>query len=116
MNACACPTCGQTLPEAGMSIDMDAGIIVRNGRFAHLTEREFDIFTRLNAQPMRVVSKETLHSLLYDMRGGDDDPMEKIIDVFICKLRKKLKPLGIVIETVWARGWRITTTLEASAS
>ncbi|GAA2871795.1 DNA-binding response OmpR family regulator [Aminobacter niigataensis] len=37
----------------------------------------------------------------------NEDPEIKIIDVWICKLRKKLLPLGVKIETVWGRGYRL---------
>lgn len=51
-------------------------------------------------------SKQQLHAILF---GGaiDGGPEIKIIDVFICKLRRKLKPWGIQIETYWGRGYGI---------
>lgn len=50
------------------------------------------------------VTKETFLNLMY---GGlpDDEPELKIIDVFICKLRKKLKPFDIEVTTIWGRGY-----------
>lgn len=51
------------------------------------------------------MSKERLHELLYvDPSGG---PELKVIDVFICKLRRKVTDLGILIETVWGQGYRL---------
>ena len=37
----------------------------------------------------------------------DEEPEPKIVDVFVCKMRKKLKPHGIVISTVWGQGYRL---------
>lgn len=55
----------------------------------------------------RLHSKEHLLSSLYGGRGGDE-PEIRIIDVFICKIRHKLAGSGIVIETLWGRGYRLT--------
>ena len=53
-----------------------------------------------------VLSKEALLSQLY---GGMDEPHVKIIDVFICKIRKKLAEAGAtdIVRTVWGRGYTI---------
>ncbi len=62
-------------------------------------------------------TKQSLHTALYadDPDGGPD---LKIIDVFACKLRKKLAPLfapdTLVIETVWGRGYRIDDLMKAA--
>ena len=37
----------------------------------------------------------------------EEEPEQKIVDVFVCKMRKKLKPFGIVISTVWGQGYRL---------
>jgi len=53
-----------------------------------------------------LVSKEQiLESAYYDR--ADDPPEIKIVDVFICKLRKKLKPYGVQITTIWGVGYRL---------
>ena len=54
----------------------------------------------------QVVTKDMLMSHLY---GGSDEPPVKIIDVFICKLRRKLEAVGAdgMIATVWGRGYAI---------
>jgi len=53
-----------------------------------------------------LVSKEQiLESAYYDR--VDDPPEIKIVDVFICKLRKKLKPYGVQITTIWGVGYRL---------
>lgn len=53
-----------------------------------------------------IATKEAIHAALY---GDDDDggPDEKIIDVHICKLRPKISPFGLSIDTVWGQGFRL---------
>lgn len=47
-------------------------------------------------------TKEQIMHHLYQMR---DEAEIKIVDVFVCKVRKKLKPFGIKIETIWGKGY-----------
>lgn len=54
----------------------------------------------------RTHSKESILSALYFDRG-DDAPEIKIVDVFICKIRRKLQGTGIVIETIWGVGYHL---------
>ncbi|SMH42189.1 winged helix-turn-helix domain-containing protein [Mesorhizobium australicum] len=98
-----CPCCGQSLPiDETLRID-EAGFVVRNGRFARLNPAEAAIFGKLRERAGRIVSKETLHSALYLLEPESEI---KIVDVHICKLRKKLTPIGLPIETVWGTGYR----------
>lgn len=72
----------------------------------HLTNKEFEILQVLVKRRNTVISKETFLTALY---GGLDTPDPKIIDVFICKLRKKLKHKGCgdLIQTAWGKGYVI---------
>lgn len=54
-------------------------------------------------------SKESILSALYYERP-DEAPEIKIVDVFVCKLRKKLVGYPIVIETLWGSGYRVADT------
>ena len=60
-----------------------------------------------------VLTKEAFLNHLY---GGMDEPEMKIIDVFICKLRRKLSDAGApnVIATVWGRGYMVRDTVAPS--
>ena len=74
-----------------------------------LTAKEYAMMELLCLRKGSVVSKESFLDHLY---GGMDEPEMKIIDVFICKLRKKFEEVGVdfnPIETVWGRGYRIKT-------
>lgn len=69
----------------------------------HLTGKEYQMFELLSLRKGITLSKEAFLTHLY---GGMDEPELKIIDVFICKLRKKFSALnGHRIETVWGRGY-----------
>ena len=69
-----------------------------------LTPAETRIVCALMARD--VCSKEHLLAVAHD--GRTDEPPEiKIVDVFICKVRKKLVPHGITISTLWGAGYRL---------
>lgn len=72
----------------------------------HLTGKEYGLLELLALRKSITLSKETFLNHLY---GGMDEPELKIIDVFICKLRHKLKDMtGARVETVWGQGYRLT--------
>jgi two-component system cell cycle response regulator CtrA len=76
-----------------------------DGARVHLTGKEFDIIELMSLRKGTTVTKDSFLNHLY---GGMDEPELKIIDVFICKLRKKLSLAcggANYIETVWGRGY-----------
>lgn len=73
---------------------------------ARLTPNESKIAGFLAARGR--VSKAQLFHHLFGHRLADDQPEPKIIDVFICKVRAKLKPHGIEIKTIWGSGYEMT--------
>lgn len=88
-----------------LSVNMDAHTVEVDGQPVHLTGKEYGILELLSLRKGTTLTKEMFLNHLY---GGMDEPELKIIDVFICKLRKKLsKATGDVnyIETVWGRGY-----------
>ena len=76
------------------------------GAPVHLTGKEYAILELLVLRKGMVLTKEAFLNHLY---GGMDEPEVKIIDVFICKLRKKLSHAGAdnLIGTVWGRGYML---------
>jgi DNA-binding winged helix-turn-helix (wHTH) protein len=71
----------------------------------HLTGKEYQMLELLSLRKGTTLTKEMFLNHLY---GGMDEPELKIIDVFICKLRKKLAQAtegDNYIETVWGRGY-----------
>ncbi len=75
-----------------------------DGHEVRLTSKEFAILELLVVRKGQVLTKTALLNHLY---GGIDEPDGKIVDVFICKLRKKLQAVGgsDLISTVWGRGY-----------
>jgi two-component system cell cycle response regulator CtrA len=74
------------------------------GQRVHLTGKEYQMLELLALRKGTTLTKEMFLNHLY---GGMDEPELKIIDVFICKLRKKLASATgkNYIETVWGRGY-----------
>lgn len=56
-----------------------------------------------------IASKTQILTAIMADRGADDEPEIKIVDVYICKVRHKIKPFGVAIDTVWGRGYSLTT-------
>lgn len=52
-------------------------------------------------------SKEQLLIACTNDVTGNKVPEIKIVDVYICKIRRKLEKFGIVIETAWGRGYNL---------
>lgn len=68
-----------------------------------LTASEARMFAFLTTRD--IATKQQIHDALYGLRPDGDDPEMKIIDVFVCKARKKLSKFGVVIETHWGQGY-----------
>jgi two-component system, cell cycle response regulator CtrA len=88
-----------------LCINLDAKTVEVNGARVHLTSKEYQMLELLALRTGTTLTKEMFLSHLY---GGMDEPEMKIIDVFICKLRKKLANASggkDYIETVWGRGY-----------
>ena len=86
-------------------VNLDARTAVVNGTRVHLTRKEYQMLELLSLRKGMTMSKEMFLNHLY---GGLEEPAIKIIDVFMCKLRKKLANASggkDYIETVWGRGY-----------
>ena len=88
-----------------INVNLDAKTVDVNGEMVHLTGKEYQMLELLSLRKGTTLTKEMFLNHLY---GGMDEPELKIIDVFICKLRKKLAEATgghNHIETVWGRGY-----------
>ena len=72
---------------------------------AHLTRSERQILRCVVDATPRIATKAMLLDALMSGREGDDAPAIKIVDVFICRIRQKIAPLSILIETHWGIGY-----------
>ena len=88
-----------------VAVNLDAKTVEVEGAPVHLTGKEYQMLELLSLRKGTTLTKEMFLNHLY---GGMDEPELKIIDVFICKLRKKLSAAtggDNYIETVWGRGY-----------
>ncbi len=88
-----------------LAVNLDARTVEAEGKPIHLTGKEYGILELLSLRKGTTLTKEMFLNHLY---GGIDEPELKIIDVFVCKLRKKLSTAtdgDNYIETVWGRGY-----------
>lgn len=98
----------QSLIRTGkLSVNLDGKTVEVDGSRVHLTGKEYAMLELLSLRKGTTLTKEMFLNHLY---GGMDEPELKIIDVFICKLRKKLALAcrgENYIETVWGRGYAL---------
>ena len=98
----------QSVVQAGdLIVNLDTKTVEVNGTRVPLTGKEYQMVELLAQRKGMTISKEMF---LHHLYGGRDEPGMKIIDVFICKLRKKLANVSggkDHIETSWGRGYTI---------
>ena len=94
------------ISTGNIAVNLDAKTVEVDGDRVHLTGKEYQMLELLSLRKGTTLTKEMFLNHLY---GGMDEPELKIIDVFICKLRKKLNQAGgdQNIDTVWGRGYTL---------
>jgi two-component system, cell cycle response regulator CtrA len=95
-----------------ITVNLDAKTVEVEKQRVHLTGKEYQMLELLSLRKGTTLTKEMFLNHLY---GGMDEPELKIIDVFICKLRKKLANATggeHHIETVWGRGYVLRDPVE----
>lgn len=88
-----------------LTVDLSEKIVTVDGSQVHLTGKEFAVLELLALRKGTTLTKDMFLNHLY---GGIDEPELKIIDVFVCKVRKKLANASggeNYIATVWGRGY-----------
>tara|TARA_Y100001960_G_scaffold287408_1_gene325522 strand:- start:397 stop:1092 length:696 start_codon:yes stop_codon:yes gene_type:complete len=88
-----------------LSVNLDGRTVEVDDKPVHLTGKEYGIMELLSLRKGTTLTKEMFLNHLYN---GMDEPELKIIDVFVCKLRKKLAAVSdeeVYIHTVWGRGY-----------
>ena len=97
-----------------LEVNLDSKSAAIDTQPVHLTGKEYGILELLALRKGTTLTKEMFLNHLY---GGMDEPELKIIDVFVCKLRKKLATVSggdNFIETVWGRGYVLRDPAEVS--
>ena len=107
----------QSIIKTGkLTVNLDSRAVEVEGQRLHLTGKEYGILELLSLRKGTTLTKEMFLNHLY---GGMDEPELKIIDVFVCKLRKKLSTATsgeTYIHTVWGRGYVLRDPEEAKAA
>jgi two-component system cell cycle response regulator CtrA len=104
-----------TIQTGSLVVNMDARSVEVAGRRLHVTGKEYAILELMSLRKGTTLTKEMFLDHLY---GGMDEPELKIIDVFICKLRKKIAAMSggeHYIETVWGRGYVLKDPVRPAA-
>jgi len=102
-----------TIRTGKLVVNLDSRVVSVEDQPVHLTGKEYGILELLSLRKGTTLTKEMFLNHLY---GGMDEPELKIIDVFVCKLRKKLAQATggrHYIETVWGRGYVLRDPVEA---
>ena len=104
-----------TIRTGSIVVDRDSRTASVEGQTVRLTRTEYEILELLSVRKGTALTKEMLLEHLYD---GRNEPEMKIIDVFVCKLRKKLAQASggqHYIETLWGRGYVLHDPAPAAA-
>ena len=106
----------QSVIQTGaLVVNLDQKTVEVSANRVHLTGKEYQMLELLSLRKGTTLTKEMFLNHLY---GGMDEPELKIIDVFVCKLRKKIATATggeHYIETVWGRGYVLRDPVEAVA-
>jgi two-component system cell cycle response regulator CtrA len=103
------------IQTGGLIVNLDSKTVEVDGARVHLTGKEYQMLELLSLRKGTILTKEMFMNNLY---GGMDEPGSKIIDVFMCKLRKKLANASDgreYIETAWGRGYVLREPSEDEA-
>lgn len=106
---------GGMLTVGDLELDLKHRKAQACGKTVPLTAKEYEVLEFLAVRKGTTLTKEMFLDRLY---GGIDEPEVKIIDVFICKIRRKLKMLtggDPLIDTVWGRGYVLRDPQEREA-
>ncbi|MDH3660175.1 MAG: response regulator transcription factor [Alphaproteobacteria bacterium] len=98
---------GSVIRIGRLAVDVSAKTVEIDGKPLNATAKEYGILELLALRRGMTLTKENFLDHLY---GGMDEPEQKIIDVFICKLRKKIAAITgeqNAIRTIWGRGYML---------
>lgn len=102
----ACPVCRQEVPEMeGAHVDLTAGFVVLDGKPIKVDRKTAQVLEALIDHSPRISPRWLLLDDLYGLENSDNDPDERIIDVFVCKARKALRGTNFEIITFAKKGF-----------
>jgi two-component system, cell cycle response regulator CtrA len=92
---------------AGMVLDIDTQTVEVGGQDMHLTRLEYQLLEYLVLSANTVLSREDILTQLYMF---EDEPHSRIVEAYICRIRRKMTDLGAdasLLETAWGRGYML---------
>ncbi len=101
-----CPLCGHSLSDSkSIFIDEESNSIILDGKAIKAQRRIRQVVGLLIEKSPRIVSRGFMMDSLYGLETEEEEPAEKIIDVFIAHARKAIKGSDYEIDTIWGKGW-----------
>ena len=105
-----------TIRTGKLAVNLEARVVSVDDQPMHVSATEYAILELLSLRKGTILTKEMFLDRLY---RGINEPQLKIIDVFLCKLRKKLAQAtggNHYIETVWGRGYMLRDPATTAAT
>ena len=101
-----CPLCGHELEKVTRVVfEEESNSILLDGKAVKATPSVKQVLLILIEKSPRVVSRESLMDSIYGLFSEEEEPADKIIDVFIAKVRTTIRDSNYEIETIWGKGW-----------
>jgi len=88
-------------------------MVIANGKFVTISGQEMELLALLAKLFPRVLTKEAALDHLYQL-DPDGEAEAKIVDVLICKIRRKVQPLGLRIDTHWGKGYALAAPVRVA--
>lgn len=85
-----------------------------HGQEIRFSPKRHEVLKLLFLRKGRIVTSDAIMDHLY---GWEDPPQERIVDVFVCLIRKQMREAGVdpsFIETVWGRGYLVRSATSKS--
>ncbi len=101
-----CPLCGHKLYNyKGPRVEHESNSVILDGKAIKAPRRVRQVLETLIDKSPLLASRGLLMDNIYGLESGDEEPAEKIIDVFITHTRKAIRDSNYEIETIWGKGW-----------
>jgi DNA-binding winged helix-turn-helix (wHTH) protein len=107
-----CPCCGAPVDPLDAIFDKTLGVIMHGGESIRLTPTQFALVEAIAARYPGLATREYIMDYVYGLLPDCDEPDDKVIDVVLCKIRKALEAVGLVVVTEWGRGYRLVVADE----
>lgn len=106
--AITCPLCGQRVSNENEFVHIDLeGVVQIWGRIYNIGPSAAVLLDLLWRRRPNIVTKDLLYDALYQLRPDSEWPDPAIINVFVCKLRRKIEGCPLEIQNIWGRGYRL---------